>query len=123
MRLTDIKGEEALDFLADIMDPIISIMSDKEVQDAFRADDRLTAIKLLLRSHKKETIQIMAIMDGEGDAVEEYTEKVNILTLPRKLLELFNDPEVMALFTSQGQMTDGADSGPVTESTGETETK
>lgn len=123
MRLTDIKGEEALDFLADIMDPIISIMSDKEVQDAFRADDRLTAIKLLLKGHKKETIQIMAIMDGEGDAVEEYTEKVNILTLPRKLLELFNDPEVMALFTSQGQMTDGADSGPVTESTGETEKK
>lgn len=123
MRLTDIKGEEALDFLADIMDPIISIMSDKEVQDAFRADDRLTAIKLLLRSHKKETIQIMAIMDGEGDAVEAYTEKVNILTLPKKLLALFNDPEVMALFTSQGQMTDGADSGPVTESTGETDKK
>lgn len=96
MKLSEVKGEAALDLLADIIEPATSILADPKVQKAIKKDNKMVVIKLILKDHKKAVIEIMAAMDGVP--VSEY--KVNILTLPMKLLEIMNDEELVSFFTS-----------------------
>jgi hypothetical protein len=111
MKLSEIKGEQALDVLADIIEPASEIMSDKLVSAAAKSGQQVKAIKLAIKGHKRALIEIMAALDGAE--VDEY--EVNVLTLPAKLLEILNDPMVMSLFTSQGQKTEKTSSGSATE--------
>lgn len=106
MKLTDIRGEAALDALADLIDPVASICSDPRIKAAIYGS-KMSAIKIMLKDHKKSVITIMAILDGVP--VEEF--EVNLLTLPVKLLEILNDPEVVGLFTSAEQTVGAKPSG------------
>jgi len=115
MRLSECKGEQALDILADLMEPAVAIMGDKEVVELYRSGaPKIKIIKSAIKNHKKEVVEILALLDGEDP--ETYVEKINILTLPMKLLDIFNDRELMDLFQSQGQETETS-SGSATEST------
>lgn len=111
MKLSDIKGDEAFEVLADLIDPASAIMADKEVETSFRSEPRLAFIKLLLKKHSKEITEILAILDRKP--VEEY--EVNLVALPVKVMELLNDPELEGLFQSQGQTE--TSSGSATENT------
>ena len=113
MKLSEIKGEQALDILADLLEPATEIITDEELRDKFREDDKLGAVKIALKGHKTAVIQIMALLDGQNPA--EY--EVNLFTLPKKLLEIFNDPLVVDLFSSQGQNEDENSSGSATVNT------
>lgn len=114
MRLSDIKGEQALDVLADLLEPIVSLAKDSELNELL-TKDRTEAAKVALKMHKHEVITIMAVLDGETP--EEYVKKISLLTLPVRLVELFNDPELVELFQSQGQSTDQTSSGSATVNT------
>ena len=61
----------------------------------------------------------MARLDNED--YDEYVKKVNIFTLPKKLLELLDDKELLDFFVSQGLMTGNEFSGSAMENTEETE--
>lgn len=113
MKLSEIQGERALDVFADILEPGAVILGDENVKELFRAGKRLPAISHAIRSHKKEVIEIVAALDG----VKPEEVKVNLLTLPIKLLELLNDPEVISLFSypSQTESPSGDTSGNITE--------
>lgn len=102
MRLSEVKGEAALDLLADIIEPATEIMSDPKVKDLVKAKNKGAIVKTLIKNHKKSIIEILATIDGVP--VDEYD--VNVFTLPIKLLELFNDPELVSFFTSQEWMED-----------------
>ena len=119
MRLSDYKGEEALDVLADIIEPVTLILGDKEIQELAKGKNvpPIKFVKPMLKNHKKEILEILARLENEP--IEEYKEKVNILTLPTAILELINDPEIQNLFHSQGQtqVTSLASSGSATENT------
>lgn len=118
MKLSEYRGEKALDILADLIEPAAAIMSDKRISDLAKSGKPVTTlVKPLIKGHKKEVIEIMAVLEGE--TTEKYKEKVNIFTLPAKLLEILNDKELMSLFTLQGQKTDETTSGSATESTEE----
>ena len=110
MKLTEYQGEAALDILADLIEPVGEIMADKEIGEVFK-ENRFRAIGLAIKNHKKAVMQIMATMDGVP--VEEY--KCNVFTLPVKILELLNDPDIIHLFTYQGQMGDAISSGSASE--------
>lgn len=100
MKLSEIKGERAIDAMADLLEPLSLIFADAEIQKSIKSEEpKLLLIKKILKAHKKEAIQIMAILDGEKP--EEY--EVSLLKIPMKLLEIMNDPEVVSLFTYQGQ--------------------
>lgn len=114
MKLSEYQGEAALDILADLIEPVGEIMSDKEIGEVFKKN-RFKAIGLAIKKHKKAVIQIMATMDGAP--VDEY--KCNVFTLPAKILELLNDPVLIQLFTYQGQTGDAKSSGSVLENTEE----
>ena len=111
MKLSDYKGEEALDLIVELLDPITKIMSDKQIADAYQKVSKLEAIKIAIKNHKTEVIEILAILDGEDP--KEY--EVNIFTLPVKILEILNDPELIKLFGLQGQTGGAKSSGSVLE--------
>ena len=117
MGLRDIPRQRALDALCDLLDPVTSIMQDKEMRPLMEKRNKSGAIKRILKYHKPEIIEIFAILDGENP--KEYAEKITIMTLPVKLIELFNDKELLQFFSLQGQTDSSASSGSVTESTEE----
>ena len=114
MKLSEYQGEAALDLLADMIEPAGEIMSDKEIGEVLK-ENRFKAIGLAIKNHKRSVMQIMATMDGVP--VEEY--KCNVFTLPVKILELLNDPDIVQLFTYQGQTGDAKSSGSASENTEE----
>ena len=114
MKLSEYQGEAALDLLADLIEPAGEIMSDKEIGEVFK-DNRFKAIGMAIKNHKKAVMKILATMDGVP--VEEY--KCNVLTLPVKILELLNDPELIRLFQYQGQTGDANSSGSASVNTEE----
>jgi hypothetical protein len=115
MKISDYKGEEAIELLADIMEPMAEILKDEEIRKM--ADTPGTPyIKIaqkLLKRHSKEVLHILALIDQEDP--KKY--KPNIFTLPMKLVELISMPEIKTLFTSQSQMNGEEHSGSATEST------
>lgn len=95
MKLSEYKNEQALDILADILEPSAKIFSDKDVKQAFEKGDKISGIKAAIKGHKTEIIEILAVLDGVP--VAEY--ECNVLTLPVKLLEILNDTDLMSFFS------------------------
>lgn len=116
-KLSEIKNEDALDVLVDLMDPVAEICVDKSFEKAFKKGDKMGSIKLLVKNHKESIIKILAILDGEP--VETY--EVNVIQIPTKLFELLNDKDMMDFFDSQGLKISGMFFGSATETTEETE--
>lgn len=98
MRLSEYKGEEAIEVLAEMLEPVVEIVGDNDVREAMNGN-KLKLAALILKTHKHEVLQILAA--SERESVEEYSKKVNPFTLPMKLLEIINDPDVQLLFQSQ----------------------
>lgn len=103
MKLSDIKGERALDVLADLIDPVAEILGDKEISAALQTGKApAKAIKLALKNHKRAVLDMMAAIDGENPE----TYQPSLFVLPKRLLDLLNDPEVQQLFASQEMTSD-----------------
>ena len=115
LKLSEIRGEAALDVLADIMEPAVEIMTDKDVKTLFRAKKKVEAIALMIKNHKRATIAIMAALNQKS--VDEFMAEVNIITLPLTILNIMNDPDLASLFTSQGLKKPETDSGSAMENT------
>ena len=115
-KLSEYKDEEALDLLADILEPAANILADKAVQEAWENGNRLKFAGTVIKKHKKEVIQILATLDGVP--VTEF--HCNVFTLPARIIEITNDKELLNFFTSQVQeMTESISSGRVMENTEE----
>lgn len=114
-KLSEIKGEAALDVLADIMGPAVEIISDPEVKKAFRAKKKVEGIALAIKRHKKAVIAVMAAINQQ--TVEEFIGSVNIVTLPATVLELMSDPDLASLFSLRSPKKAETASGSATENT------
>ena len=96
MKLSEIKGEKAIEVFADLLEPVGKMLTDGEIKGLIEQDaPKVEIVQKLLKNHSKEVIEMMAILDDVP--VEEY--EVNFVTLPAKLIELFNDEAVTELFT------------------------
>lgn len=87
MKLSEIQNEQALDVLADIIEPAASILADEEVKRIYNTEPKLKLVSYIIKNHKQSVIEIMAKLDGKEP--ENYT--FTLLSLPKKLLELIND--------------------------------
>ena len=94
MNILELDNEQALDALADLVEPLTEIVSDKEFRQAFGEGNRAKAIANLIRNHKQSIIEMLAVVDGVP--VSEY--KCNILTLPVRVVELLNNEAIRTLF-------------------------
>lgn len=113
MRLSEIKGEKALDVLVDLLDPATEIFGDSELAELMRKKDRVGAVKVAIGKHKKSVITMLALLNDE----DPNTYEPSLLALPKLLLEIFNDPELINLFPPQVQNMEKTSSGPATENT------
>lgn len=115
--LSEYKDEEALDLLAELFEPMTSFFLDDEFVKTFDSGNRLGAVKIAIKNHKPEVMQILAAM--EGVPVEEY--HCNVMTLPIRLYQLITTPEIAGFFTSVKEKNSEKSSGSVTGNTGESE--
>lgn len=110
-KLSEIKGDAALETLAMLIDPVADMASDPQVMELFHGkrlegeDNRTYTLRIvkqhipyLLKNHKQQLISIFAAL--EGASAEDYSRKLSILTLPIALVSLLNDPALIELFTS-----------------------
>lgn len=114
MRLSDYKGRDALDVLADIMIPTSEIFGDKEVRKASKIS-KAAAVSVAIKQHPDEVIEILARLDNK--APEEYENEISLMTLPSRVLEVITDKELMAFFRSQSQTMEETSTGSATENT------
>ena len=114
MKLSDFENERALDLLADIIEPAAEITGDTKVVQLLKSGKpTLFAVAEILRHHKKSAIEIVAALHGERPD----TVKFNAITLAGDVLDILNDPELQAVFTSQSQPSAVTSSGSATENT------
>lgn len=96
MKLSEIKGEKAIEVFADLLEPVGKILTDEDIRTLVKDNaPKIKIVQKMLKKHAKEVIKMMAIIDDIPE--EEY--EVNFVSLPAKLIELFNDEAVTQLFT------------------------
>ena len=116
MKLSEIKGEQALDVLADIIEPLSEILTDPEIQEMHKAGmPKIKMVKPAIENHKRAVIEILALLDGADP--DNYD--IDLLTLPKKVVEILNDAELQTVFQSQSQMIQSESFGSATVSTEE----
>lgn len=115
MKLTDIKGERAMDVAAELITPIINIASDESAADLFRrrklpdnmslkefALTRLRAgLPILLKTHKDDVVTILSLIKGETR--EEIIEKMTVISLVNDISDMMTD-DLLRVFFSFAQM-------------------
>lgn len=103
MKITELKNEQALEALGDMIEPATEIMSDEDIANTFRKGGKpIVAISKILKRHPKACVQILAA--SEGVPYEEYS--CSLFQMPIKLLELINEPEVRDFLSWQANNQD-----------------
>lgn len=122
MKLSEYRGEDALEIVANMIEPAAEIFGDKEFAKLWQSGDkagRVQAAKHAIKAHKEAVIVFLAASDGvnvdDREAVENYTKRLTVFTIPVKLLQILNDKDIIGLFSSQEQTTVQPSSGPAME--------
>lgn len=111
MKLSDIKGDRCFEVIADLVGPIASIAEDKDVLQLFErksTPEGMTSkeffikrmkegLPALLKGHKKEFIQIMAILNDQDP--KEYNKNVTMATLLKDVVDLITDDELVSFLS------------------------
>ena len=97
-KLTEFKNEAAAELLADLIEPASVLFGDEEIRNALK-ESKIAGIKVAMKKHGKELIDILATVDGVPR--EEYS--VNAMQIVSKTLAILSDSDLMAAFSSQEQ--------------------
>lgn len=121
MKLSEFKGEKAIEVLADIIEPITTILADEDVQKISRdaTKSNASAVAVALKKYPKDILFVLAKLDNQ----DPETYNPNLVEIPKKILEALNDEDLKMLFTSQSQSVEETSSGSAMESTEETDSE
>lgn len=99
MKLSEFKGERAIEVFGDLLEPVAEILTDKEIVAMIQSDNvnQILIMKKLLKEHSKSILWILAILDEQ----EPETYSPSFIEIPKKIIELLNDKTVKDLFISQ----------------------
>ena len=85
MRLSEIKGVDAIDVIADIIDPVTAILADKEIQEVIKSKKpHLMIAKTILKNQKEAIMEVLAILNQ----TDPKDFKPSLIELPIMLLQL-----------------------------------
>lgn len=129
-KLSDIRGEEALEVIANLIDPISNLATSPEVQLLVHREtlpegadpkkyavERLKAqLPALIRARKADLIAVLAAIDGVPR--ENYTATLSLGKLFADAMAVLSDREFLEFFTS-AQQTEQTRSGSAPETTTE----
>lgn len=127
MKLSDIKGEQTLDVIAEVIEPVANLAADKEVAALFtrqKLPQGMTsnefliarikkAAPKLLKKHKEDVITILATI--EGISPQEYGANLNLVKLISDCVDLLTDDAFHALFMPAQTSGESVASGSVQE--------
>lgn len=133
MKLSEIKGERAIDVIADLIEPIAKIAEDKEAVKLFKRErcpkgqaprtfllKRIrSSVPVLLKNHKTDLIEIMATVEGVSQ--ETYAESLSVPKLIADIFGMLSDSELLSLF-GLAQTTEENSSAAAQDNTQEAET-
>lgn len=112
MKLSEFKGEEAVDVLAALMVPAISIATDEKLQEAYKTKSVGEVFSYMMKNYKKEVLEIYAVL------YRDKGENATPTALLQLCIEIMQDEELRGLFfSSQSQNERVKSSGEVTENT------
>ena len=107
MKLSDLKGERAIEVIADLIAPMANIAADADNLKLFHnkrlegesveeAGQRLMKEKLpiLLKTHKKDIVDILCAVNGTAP------EELSLMEIISQIADLGNDKDFMGLFIS-----------------------
>lgn len=121
-KLSEFRDDEAMDVLAEILDPMVSIMQNKNFVLALRGDkekdikpNRIDAIKIAITDNRSDIVKIMAVLNETS--VEDF--HYNLFTLPKMMVDMFNDKELMDFFVYRGEKDSETPFGSAMENTEE----
>lgn len=83
-KLSDYKGEDAIELWADLVEPLAVILSDEEVSKAFQNKSILEIAKQILKTHAKESSEILLRIDPS---------ELNGLNVIVRFVDLLNELE------------------------------
>lgn len=119
MKISDFKGEKAIDFIGDIIEPASKIFSDDVVRSLFTPEKnsekktKAAVTKHICKNYPAETIEILAALEE----VEPEKYEGNPVTIAMQVFEILNDPDLMSVFISSEQKTEKKSSGSVAANT------
>lgn len=66
MKISEFKGENAIEFIGDIIEPVSKIFSDEIVRGFFskNADNKSAIVKHICKEYATEAIEVLAAMQG-----------------------------------------------------------
>ena len=97
MKLSEIKGEAALDLFVEIIDPLTEISKDKDIWAKFKENATMMELaKHVLTHHKDAALDIIAKL--EGVSREELIAGAGIFTIPQKISDMLADIVLMSAF-------------------------
>ena len=114
-KLSDYKGDEAIELWADLLEPITGILSDKAVADTVKSGKAVLMIaREVLKTHKNDAAKILLRIDNSP------LDGLNILLRLAELIKEISESEELKSFFGFPVLsvkTDNASSGSVTENT------
>lgn len=113
-KLSDYKGDEAIELWADLLEPITEILGDPEMAKILQSKKApLLKASAILKKYRKEAEEILLRIDPEP------IDGLNIIVrLTSILVEVGQREDIRAFFGFAGQAgTDSASGGSVTENT------
>ena len=114
-KLSDYKGDEAIELWADLLEPLSAIIIDDKVKEAIQSKkSRLETAKVILSTHKKEAVEILQRIDPEP--IDGLNVVVRLIAL---LADIGQHEEISSFFgyAEQAKSEDNA-SGFATANTG-----
>lgn len=112
-KLSEYKDKEAIELLANMLEPTAKIFGDKEISRQMVGGNKIKAIQLALKRYPDAVIELLAVL--EGVPVNEY--HCNIVSLPQVLLAVINDEDLSGFFTEQAKSDSESTFGSATENT------
>lgn len=112
MRLSDFKDKKGVEVVAKLLVPIGNISADKEMTEAKKNVRHMGEFaSVALQKHSQDVMDMLAILNEQNP--EEY--HCTGATVLRDVLDMFSDPDMLALFGLQRQTP--ASSGSASENT------
>lgn len=99
MKLTEFKGKDAVEVLADIMMPMSNIISDEEFKSLMKTKGTpiMRVVAFILKKHTDD------VLDMYEPLTNEKREEATPTKLIQLVLDIANDEELRSLFFSQAQ--------------------
>ena len=105
-KLSDYKGDAAIELWVDLLDPLTSILTDDEIRKVVtHGENKIVIAKTLLKNHKSDVVEVMTRIDPEPlDGLNIITRLIALIT------EIGQNEEIKSFFGYAEEVKTGRES-------------